>query len=99
MFFDKRDLRRHVDEVHLKVRNYTCHLCPKSFSKSCNLNTHIETVHQKLQKFVCDVCDERFFAKRYLQKHVQKVHAPDQPQQQQQLQLATANDFHSRSGF
>jgi len=40
-------LRRHIQDVHLKIRNHACPICSKKFQRSETLRVHIDMVHYK----------------------------------------------------
>ena len=71
----KRNLQRHIDTVHLRLKPFKCDDCGKSFSRKDNLDQHISAVHLKLKPFTCDVCDESFAEKRTLDSHKAAKHA------------------------
>ena len=52
----KRDLARHIDAVHLGIRNFKCNQCEKSFALGSGLKAHIEAVHMNIKKYKCDTC-------------------------------------------
>ncbi|CAG9331343.1 unnamed protein product [Blepharisma stoltei] len=42
----KYNLRRHINAIHLKIRNFVCAECSKTFACKQNLNEH-ELLHRK----------------------------------------------------
>ena len=45
-FSRKTHLKRHIDNVHLKVNNKDCDICGKNFSKADKVKAHIDIVHK-----------------------------------------------------
>jgi len=39
-FSENKDLKRHIDEIHLRKRDYSCDGCMRSFSRADNLRRH-----------------------------------------------------------
>ena len=42
-FFNKHEQKRHISEVHDKVKQKNCPYCAKTFSRNCHLKTHLKT--------------------------------------------------------
>ena len=56
-FGEKGSLTKHIDVVHLKLREHACPYCPGvAFGKKQNLLTHIDVVHLKLRDHACPYC-------------------------------------------
>ncbi|KAJ8905604.1 hypothetical protein NDN08_002110 [Rhodosorus marinus] len=68
------ELKRHIDSVHLRVRNYPCEICGKRFSQSGHVRVHIQTVHEKAAFNFCDICGRGFGTKPKLVRHRRSVH-------------------------
>ena len=50
-FREKQYLMRHIDAVHLKLRDHACPYCPGvAFGHKGTLNTHINHVHLKIPR-------------------------------------------------
>ncbi|CAG9328903.1 unnamed protein product [Blepharisma stoltei] len=45
----KYNLRRHINAIHLKIRNFVCSICSKTFACKQNLNEH-ELLHNKSKR-------------------------------------------------
>ena len=58
-----------MNSVHLKLRPYKCHLCPKSCALKSNLAKHIEQVHLNVKKHWCEICNMGFYAKGDFKRH------------------------------
>ena len=73
--FNKRHrLKRHIKEVHLRIRNFECEQCKRTFNNKAHLKTHVELVHEKLKKFRCEECGWLFGKKVNLKTHIEVVH-------------------------
>ena len=46
-FTEKGNLKKHVDTVHLKIKEYICVKCDKWFTQKGSLKTHMKAVHFK----------------------------------------------------
>ena len=74
VFKEKGDLKKHVNAVHLNMKNFKCDECDQSFGQKGNLETHIRTVHRNEKNFKCDTCGKSFGLKQNLNKHIRNVH-------------------------
>jgi uncharacterized Zn-finger protein len=75
-FTDKSNRKKHVDSVHLNIRNFHCEFCGHSFKRSNTLKCHIEALHTKdvdKKQYKCDVCEKIFLRKIGLRLH-QSLH-------------------------
>jgi uncharacterized Zn-finger protein len=73
-FGSPKDLKRHMDGVHLGVK-FDCLECDYQATRKSNLTQHINTVHRGIHKFKCDQCENSFTASRSLARHIQSVHS------------------------
>ena len=48
-FTKKCDLKRHVNQVHLKLRPYKCNQCDASFPRRPQLKIHVRKAHDNSQ--------------------------------------------------
>ena len=69
-----QNIKKHVHEVHMKEKRFSCSVCLKSFSQKSNLKAHIELHHGNLNSR-CKYC-ERFVLKGELKRH-QSIHEGD----------------------
>ncbi|XP_055711886.1 zinc finger protein ZFP2-like [Phlebotomus papatasi] len=67
VYSTKQNLRRHIEDIHEKLRNHLCTICGKGFAQITTLKSHYN-VHSKI-KFQCDVCGKRFKTEMYLKLH------------------------------
>ena len=46
IFFSSRNLQRHIESVHEKLKNFECDQCGKKFTRKESLSHHMKFVHQ-----------------------------------------------------
>ena len=68
------DLKKHINRVHLKIKNFECGDCEFKFSTNGDLNQHIKAVHLKIKNFECEDCEYRCSAKGQLTQHIKAIH-------------------------
>ena len=70
------DVKIHIDGVHLKLKNFHCHVvgCNKSFSVKSSLQRHIKIVHDKMKPYSCPDCDSLFSTGHQLKLHKERAH-------------------------
>ena len=72
--FNKNDnLKRHIETVHKKVKNFPCEDCGKEFSSKAILTAHIQSTHKGI-RFDCNMCDNTIASKVHLRTHVKVIH-------------------------
>ena len=49
-FYEKSDLQRHINEIHLKETTYSCSKCPYKSSRQCQVSAHLQAVHGMVKK-------------------------------------------------
>jgi hypothetical protein len=76
---DKSHLRRHMSNVHDKMKPFQCPKCEKKFGQNSDLKTHISSVHDKFKPFQCLICDAYFNQNYTLQRHISFVHNKEKP--------------------
>ena len=67
-------LKRHVSEIHVRLKNHKCNICYKSFSQRAFLKRHQQSAHEKVKAFGCDTCGKQFSLKVGLKSHILMVH-------------------------
>ena len=53
----KAALKKHIDRVHLKIRNHICPHCSKAFAAIGPMKEHINGTHLGLKPIKCPMCD------------------------------------------
>ena len=46
-----RNVRRHIETVHKKLKKFKCDACEQTFGHNGDLKRHVETIHMKLKVF------------------------------------------------
>ena len=64
--FLKRNVDKHYDRIHLKIKDHVCPTCGKCFAYKKKLQEHINGIHLLIKPFKCDICD---FATSYRNTH------------------------------
>ena len=63
----KSGLKRHIDEIHKKLKPYKCNQCPFTTTRSSQLCIHKRSIHEKSYK--CTVCDYIGISRLFLARH------------------------------
>lgn len=76
MFSTNSKLKRHIEGVHLKIKDFECEQCDMKFSDNSKLKRHIKMVHLNIKDHICeyDNCDMKFSEKSTLKFHIKQVH-------------------------
>ena len=72
MFKYKSEMKVHVKKIHLKIKDYFCDNCDKSFASQTNLNTHLPTHLEN--NFPCYICGLKLSRKINLINHMKSLH-------------------------
>ncbi|XP_049883247.1 zinc finger protein draculin-like isoform X6 [Pectinophora gossypiella] len=63
--------KKHIITAHeLKVSEFRCNMCPKTFLVSGSLLEHKRHVHLKAKRYSCHICDWKFYHKCKLKEHM-----------------------------
>lgn len=52
-------LKLHIENVHMKLTKFSCHICDMKFKHKVNLLEH-RNVHTNIRPFMCDICGKSF---------------------------------------
>ena len=69
---DKNNLQRHIQNVHLKTRKYSCNQCEKFYFWKKALDMHKERIHDN--KYNCNTCDFQSTTVSHIKRHKESVH-------------------------
>jgi len=78
-FKSERNLKRHIQSVHIKEKPHQCDQCMKKFSQKVHLKKHTNAVHNKEKPHQCNQCLEKFSQKNTLKMHIIYVHETEKP--------------------
>ena len=68
----KGSLKKHIDFVHKKIKNYSCDKCGKKFFETRELTRHYSYVHEGQKTYKCNLCDKSFATPHGLSGHIGK---------------------------
>ena len=54
---EKRNLNRHIESVHKRIKAFNCNICNDPFTEKSSLKTHIQSVREGINGFKCDSCN------------------------------------------
>ena len=66
-------LFRHINAVHLRLKNYSCGECDAKFSTPFSLKRHADVKHKGV-RHNCEQCDYKATRLSHLRKHFESVH-------------------------
>ena len=61
-------LQRHFRETHMRIKQHTCPLCGRMFSRKANMEGHMWRMHAE-DAFLCRACSKGFGTKKDLEDH------------------------------
>ena len=67
-------LKRHIAQVHDKIKNTKCFQCNKTFFHHQDLKIHTMAVHDKIKNFKCKSCEKTFSQKGNMKTHYETRH-------------------------
>ena len=67
-------LKRHIKQVHDKIKDHACTKCDFKCSTSGDLKKHIKQVHDKIKDYACTKCDFKCSSSSQLKTHIKMVH-------------------------
>ena len=72
-FSRKDNITRHIESVHLKLRNHLCSDCGKEFSEKAALVRHVSMQHGNV-RYPCHLCDKSYGLEKDLKSHIKVMH-------------------------
>ena len=68
-------VKRHERSVHQKIKDFSCNVCNRKFSRKDKLNDHVKA-HENIgnKGFACEICNKKISRKYNLVKHIATVH-------------------------
>ena len=73
VFRMNKNLKRHIETVHLKIKKYSCMECGKSYPEKAKLLAHTLSAHHKV-RFDCSKCEKSYASKIHLRTHFKVMH-------------------------
>jgi hypothetical protein len=71
-FAKLNNLMRHVERVHLKLKNISCVECEETFASETEMKKHLYGTHY--YQYACTECEKRFSSSYSLKVHINKLH-------------------------
>ena len=72
---------RHVENIHLKVKKFSCDICGKSYQTKEKLQHHLMT-HSGEKPYSCDYCGKGFIRNDKLKDHKRTLHKEEWREEQ-----------------
>jgi len=86
-FKDSQQLKRHINNVHLNIKDKECPHCNYKTTTGFNLKIHITRVHEgKKLKSECEFCQKQVYS---LEWHITRYHPQEMAQQAEKLNPLT----------
>ncbi|KAF2493202.1 hypothetical protein BU16DRAFT_563379 [Lophium mytilinum] len=73
-FKHKRDVQRHINNVHFKIKAFKCEECGKEFTNKTKRQNHVDGVHKLKKKYPCRSCGKAFTGSDGRANHERLVH-------------------------
>ena len=77
--FSFQRITQHINEVHFKIKRYTCTFCNMTFFAKSNMKIHIKAVHDKIEDVACSECDFKTSYTLSMRNHKKSVHSNERP--------------------
>lgn len=72
--FNKMNMKRHLNTIHLKIKAFVCQFCPeKKYTSKITLDQHMITKHGQETTFVCQCCQRKFPTMSFLRSHMKST--------------------------
>lgn len=78
---------KHVENVHKKMKKFSCNLCGRAFSQKGTLLSHMR-VHDEVYDFPCRYCDKKFKWSETRKTHEQRLHKTEYVQREYDEKMA-----------
>ena len=72
--YSNSNLKRHIETVHEKKKEYKCKICPIKFASINALFNHMEEEHMQIKALKSKDCNKNFSRERDMETHEKKVH-------------------------
>ena len=69
------NMKKHIQEMHQLIRQFSCTVCGKGFSRQQNLQGHMASVHNYRKEFICSICGNEYGYKCLLKQHMKNSHS------------------------
>ena len=74
----KSALILHINQVHLKLKEFSCNQYVMNFHKKVHLSSHIRNKHRNCSPYQCEICKKEYSTKSNLNKHIKTIHERSQ---------------------
>ena len=79
--YSNSNLKRHIETVHEKEKEYKCEICPIKFASINALFNHMKEEHMQIKASKSKDCNKNFSRELDMETHEKKVHLSKKPSQ------------------
>jgi uncharacterized C2H2 Zn-finger protein len=90
----RRDLKRHMNSVHLKMKIFPCLQCDKKFAEKHHVEKHVRGRHMHIKAATCELCNKAFLGKSELNRHNRAIHLKLRPYSCAKCNKSYSERFH-----